>query len=52
MSVWKKPKYIFLITVDALRTAHVECVVGGNLIPNIDKIAKNISAYSLHAMFD
>ena len=38
--VYKKPKYVFLITVDALRADHVGCIGGGNLTPNIDKIAK------------
>lgn len=36
----QKFKYIFLITVDALRADHVGCIGGGNLTPNIDKIAK------------
>jgi len=35
-----KIKYVFLITVDALRADHVGCIGGGNLTPNIDEIAK------------
>ena len=40
MSVHKQPKHVFLITVDALRADHVGCIGGGNLTPNIDRIAQ------------
>ena len=33
-------KRIFLITIDCLRADHVGCIGGGNLTPNIDKLAK------------
>jgi len=35
-----KPKYVFLITVDCLRADALGCIGGGNLTPNIDKLAK------------
>ena len=34
-------KRIFLISVDCLRADHVGCIGGGNLTPNIDKIARD-----------
>ena len=46
MSVHKKPKYVFLITIDALRADYVGCIGGGNLTPNIDKIAKESLLYT------
>ncbi len=44
----QKFKRVFLITVDALRADHVGFIGGGNLTPNIDKIA-NSSALFLRA---
>jgi len=40
MEDYGKPRYVLLITVDAFRADHVGCIGGGNLTPNIDKIAK------------
>jgi len=40
MSPSTKKKYVFLITVDALRADHVGCIGGGNLTPNLDKVAE------------
>lgn len=37
----KEIKRVFLITVDALRADHVGCIGGGDLTPNIDKMAEN-----------
>ena len=34
-------KRIFLITVDCLRADHVGCIGGGNLTPNIDRLARD-----------
>ena len=34
-------KRIFLVTVDCLRADHVGCIGGGNLTPNIDRLAKD-----------
>jgi len=34
-------KYIFLITVDCLRADHVGCIGGGDLTPNIDRLARD-----------
>ena len=34
-------KRVFLITVDCLRADHVGCIGGGNLTPNIDRLAKD-----------
>lgn len=39
MNAYKETKYVFLITVDALRADHVGCIGGGDLTPNIDKLA-------------
>jgi len=41
MYINKKIKYVFLITIDSLRADKVGFIGGGNLTPNIDKIAKN-----------
>jgi len=34
-------KRVFLITVDCLRADHVGCIGGGNLTPNIDRLARD-----------
>jgi len=39
-------KHVFLITVDALRADHVGCIGGGNLTPNIDKMARTSLLFS------
>ena len=33
-------KCIFLITVDCLKAGYVGCIGGGNLTPNIDRLAR------------
>jgi len=41
MSLSSRPKYIFLITIDALRADFLGCIGGGiSFTPNIDKLSK------------
>jgi len=37
----KKPKYIFLMTIDCLRADALGCIAKGNLTPNIDGLAED-----------
>jgi len=39
-------KYVFLITVDCLRADYVGCIGGGNLTPNIDRLAKESMVFT------
>lgn len=41
MGVERDFKYVFLVTVDCLRADAVGCIGGGNLTPNIDKLAED-----------
>ena len=40
-------KRVFLITIDCLRADHVGCIGGDKLTPNIDRLAKDSTVYTM-----